>query len=367
MKRGNGYLHTAVLSRRQLIHRIGCVCGVVAGSVLLDACGGSATQSASPAATAAGSATAAASKTAAAPKYFIKSGTVASVQLPNTIAQVKMNQLIMDRTNGEIKADNFADSLLGTEPQLFEGLINNTVQLAQVNLSITATRVPEGQIFDLPYLFNSEAHAYRVYSGPIGQSLAERYKPVGVIVLGYWLNGIRNVFGNFDISVDGIKGKKLRSVASPIHLAMWKALGAAPTAIPPAEQYLAYKQGVVDGGDTSLAAYFDLKLYEVTKNFGLTGHIYSIGLLGVSAKFWDTLPKDHQAVISAAAKEVIPMQNTLTLQKDEDATKSITAAGGNVVTNPDRAAFRAKMQPVWDEFKDKVGGMGVIQGILDTK
>ena len=304
-----------------------------------------------------------------APRFFMKGGTVGPDVHPNTVALAKWGQLIEQGTGGAIKSDIYANAQIGTEVDLFEGMINNTVQFAPVNVAVAANWVPEGSILDLPYLFRSPDHAYKVYMGDFGKSLAERYPKVGVRVLGFWVNGIRHMYGNVDLRTpDQVRGKKARTLASPIHVAMWTALGASPQAIgTSSDTYLALKQGVVQVADNSVTTWWQAKLCEAGKSMALTGHVYSIALLGVSEKFWQGLPADFQQVIAKTVPEIVQFQNRLTFETDDTSITQAVKAGYTVERNPDIAAWKSKLQPVWDQFKDKVGGSRAIQQVVDTK
>ena len=69
----------------------------------------------------------------------------------------------------------FPSAQLGGEREVAEGMRLGSVQGSTVNVAVLSSWVPEGQLFDMPFLFRDLDHAARVVAGPIGQALAEKY------------------------------------------------------------------------------------------------------------------------------------------------------------------------------------------------
>jgi TRAP-type C4-dicarboxylate transport system substrate-binding protein len=136
--------------------------------------------------------------------------------------------------------------------------------------------------------------------------------------------------------------------------------------MPGSETIPALQQGTIDFADTSASAYWDSKFFEVAPHFMKLKHIYSVAVLGISKKTWDTLPSDHKEVISAAMKEVAPKQNKLQFAGDDTGLANAKAKGATI-NEVDQAPWRERMTPVWDKWAPKVGGSAMIQKILDTK
>ena len=85
----------------------------------------------------------------------LKMGTVVNDSHPNTIAMVRFGQLVGQRTSGEIIIKVFPSSQLGGEKEMAEGIRLGSVQGAIINVSVLGGWVPEGQIFDMPFIFRN--------------------------------------------------------------------------------------------------------------------------------------------------------------------------------------------------------------------
>ena len=297
----------------------------------------------------------------------LKMGTVVNDSHPNTIAMVRFSQLVSQRTSGEIDIKVFPSSQLGGEKEMAEGIRLGSVQGAIINVSVLGGWVPEGQIFDMPFIFRNDDHAYNVYQGPIGKELARKYEPHGFHVLGYWINGVRHPMGKFPIiKPSDVSGKKMRVIQSPLHIDVWKTVGANPTPISWPEVPNSLQTGVIDFLDNSKSSYWSAKLYEIADHFTELGHIYSIGALVVGTQVWDKMSYTQQVAFEKSADEIVPFQNNL-LGYNDDLALAKAVAKGAKVHRPEKGPWAKAMLPIWKQWAPKVGGMKMIQRIVDTK
>jgi TRAP-type C4-dicarboxylate transport system substrate-binding protein len=68
-----------------------------------------------------------------------------------------------------------------------------------------------------------------------------------------------------------------------------------------------------------------------------------------SKRIWDTLPKEDQDMIRAAAKESVPFMRKLWDEREATSRKTVEAAGSKIVT-VDKKSFQDAMKPVYDKF-----------------
>lgn len=304
---------------------------------------------------------------AAAQKLVAKMGTVVNESHPNTVAMARLGQLVSRRTGGSVEIQVFPSAQLGGEKEMAEGIRLGSVQGAIINLSVLSGWVPEGQLFDLPFIFRDDDHVYAVTQGAVGKDLAKLYEPHGFHVLGYWINGVRHPLSSFPVEKPAdVAGKKMRVIQSPLHIDVWKTVGANPTPISWPETFNAVQTGVVDFLDNSKSTYWSAKLYEVAPHFTELGHIYSIGALVVGTNFWGKMSSDQQAAFQASADDAVRFENHLLGYNDDQALAKAVQAGATIHT-PDKAPWQKAMLPIWEQWAPKVGGMEMIQRVIDTK
>lgn len=90
-----------------------------------------------------------------------------------------------------------------------------------------------------------------------------------------------------------------------MHTELWRGLGANPTPLPITETYNALKTGVVDLMDLTIPAYAGFRLYEVVPLVTETAHIWSIGLMFVSAALWRSLSDGDRQIFAQAGREAV--------------------------------------------------------------
>ncbi len=299
-------------------------------------------------------------------KLSCKFGVLGNVEFPGTIGMQRMADRINADSKGEIEVQIFPNSQLGGEKEMAEGMRLGSVCGAPVNVSVMSIWVPEGQLFDMPFLFRDDGHAYRVLAGAVGKQMAAKYEPHGFKVVGFLVNGTRHPLGKTAIlTPDDVKGKKIRVIQSPLHIELWKMLGANPTPIAFPEVYNAMQTGVVDAMDNAKTTYWLQKFYEVGPHFTDLGHIYSISAVAFSNGFWRRLSPAQQAIVQAGAEEGIKLQDKLIADGDEDAMQKAVAAGAKY-HKVDKAPWQKAMLPIYTNWASKVGGMEMIRAVQDT-
>ncbi len=299
-------------------------------------------------------------------KISCKFGVLGNADFPGTIGMEAMAKQINANSKGEIDVQVFPNSQLGGEKEMAEGMRLGSVCGAPVNVSVLSVWVPEGQLFDMPFLFRDDGHAYRVLAGTVGKQMAAKYDAHGFKVVGFLVNGTRHPMSKTAIiTPDDVKGKKLRVIQSPLHIELWKMLGANPTPIAFPEIYNSMQTGVVDAMDNAKTTYWASKFYEVAPHVTDLGHIYSISAVAFSNIFWKRLSPAQQAIVQSAAAEGIKMQDKLIAEGDEEAMKKAVAVGTKY-HKVDKAPWQKAMMPIYSSWASKVGGMEMIKAVQDT-
>src|SRR5690606_26865364 len=103
--------------------------------------------------------------------------------------------------------------------------------------------------FDLPFLFESGEEADAVLDGPFGAQIAEKLASYNLASLGYWELGFRHLTNSRRpvLSVDDIRGLKIRVAQQPIPLALFNQFGANAVPMPFTELHSALESGAIDG------------------------------------------------------------------------------------------------------------------------
>jgi tripartite ATP-independent transporter DctP family solute receptor len=273
---------------------------------------------------------------------------------PKYVAAEEFAKQVAEGTNGAVEIKVFGNGLLGGETESAEGMRLGSVQMGIITSSVFASWVPEVQALDLPFLFRDDGHVVAA-NATLTDLLKDEFAEQGFQLLGFSVNGARQPMSTFPIlKPEDVKGKKMRVIQSPVHIALWKQLGANPVAIPAAEVYNSMQTGVVDFFDNTATNYLTFKFHEVAPHYTDLRHIYAIGAWVVSKTWWDSLPAEHQTAISAAAAEaqvgVAPRQ----AEVDKESLAETVRQGATIHKVDDMEAWRSLAKPVWDEFAAQI-------------
>jgi TRAP-type transport system periplasmic protein len=287
---------------------------------------------------------------------------------PYTLGMVRFAQLVRERTGGRVAVQIHHSRQLGDERQVVEGLQLGTIQLTVTSTGPLGGFVPDMNVVDLPFLFRDSAHAYKVLDGEIGRSLLDRFETVGIKGLAFWENGFRHITTAKKpvVRPADLKGLKIRVMENRVHQAAFRQLGADATPMAWGEVFTSLQQGLLDAQENPIPIVSTFKLYEVQKYLALTGHVYSPAPLLMSKKAWDRLPPELQQIVQETALEVARIQRQLNRGQEQTQLGELKAKGMVVIEEPDRAAFRAAMQPVFEQFQGQFG-QGLVQRIVNTK
>jgi tripartite ATP-independent transporter DctP family solute receptor len=270
---------------------------------------------------------------------------------PRHLASVKFAELVKAKTNGRIEVQVSPSAQLGDDAAMVTQMRTGALDISANSQGAVATAVPEYAAFGMPFLFTSLPQAWKALDGPLGQELAQKSAAKGLVVLGYWDNGVRHMSNSKRplLKPEDLKGLKMRTPPDAVTVDIMQSLGAEAQQIKFAELYVALQQGVVDGQENPLMNIYASKLHEVQKFISLTGHKYEMTPFLMSKRSWDKLSEADRNALQDAAKESTTLQRKLSQEADEKLVAELKAKGVQVDT-VDKPAFEkatAKVDEKW--------------------
>ena len=94
----------------------------------------------------------------------------------------------------------------------------------------------------------------------------------------------------------------------------------------------------------------------MTKYLSLTSHSYNAPGLLVSQQFMDGLTDEQRETVMEAGKLAVQRQREANAKNEAVALESLTGRGLEANEVESHAAFRERMAPVYDAYRDAVGG-----------
>ena len=278
---------------------------------------------------------------------------------PQAMGAQKFADLVSQKSGGKITVKLFPGGTLGGDLQTISAMQGGTVELTVLNAGLLSGAVKEFAAVDLPFLFNNGPEADSVMDGPFGKRLLDKLPEKGLVGLGYWDLGFRNVTNSKRPinKMEDIAGLKLRVLQSPIYIDLFNTLGANATPMPFPELYSALEQRTVDGQENPVTVIASSKFYEVQKYLTLTRHTYNPQAFVVSKKFWDQLSADEHKIIMQAADEAKLFQRKASREQESISLEALKKSGMQVNEVPaaEMARLREKVKPVVDKFSKEVG------------
>ena len=270
----------------------------------------------------------------------------------------KFADLVAQKSGGKIKVRLFAGGQLGGDLQTVSALQGGTLDITVLNAGLLVGQVKEFGLFDLPFLFESGKQADAVVDGPFGQKLAATLPAKGLVGLGYWELGFRNVTNSRRpiTKAEDIAGLKIRVVQSPLYIELFNVLGANAVPLPFPEVYTALEQKTVDGQENPVSVVLNAKFSEVQKNLTFTRHTYNPQIVLASKRVWDRLDAEEKRLIEEAAAEAKAYQRQVNRDAEAKMVEQLKAAGMQLVelSPAETVRLREKAQPVVRKFSDGV-------------
>lgn len=259
-----------------------------------------------------------------------------------TMAAEHFKWTVENMTGGELEISVHPASELGNSPTMLEGARLGTIDLALVGNPYFTAFAPQVNLFDLPFLFQSADHAYRVLDGEVGDTMMDSLDSAGLQGLAFWEIGFRNLTNNVRpiATPADLDGLKLRTTPNPAHIEAFRILGANPAPMPFEEVYSALQTGTMDGQENPVHHIYASRLHEVQKYLSLTAHAYTVAPLVINEARFNSLSPSQQNALRVAAKLSASYQRALNAALEADALQAMMDEGVEVVMEPDVAAFR---------------------------
>ena len=269
----------------------------------------------------------------------------------------RFRDIMRERTDGRVRVVIYPSGQLGGERVAFEQIQVGAVHMAITGTPVLSGWVPEGQMFDLPFLFESRDHGLAVMNGPVGDwwrdLLLER---TGVRSLGFLDYGFRHVYNRRRRveTPEDLAGLKLRVLQNATYLAAYSALGVQATPMNYGEVYSALQQGVIDGGEANAIGFVSSRLHEVARFFSFTSITYNPITLLVNEPFYRGLPPDIREALDRSAAEALAYQSEVARRMEADALEEMRVSGVEI-SRPRLAPFAPAVRPrIWNELAERL-------------
>lgn len=255
---------------------------------------------------------------------------------PETIGMRNFGKYLNELSNGKYEVQVFPNSQLGKEDAYIASTRKGIIQMCATGTQTSALH-PAMAMLETPMLYDDLDHARRAMEGKTFELINEGFiEKSGLRTLNAFPLGFRHFYTKKAVnSIDDIKGLRMRVPNIPLYTNFAKECGISGQPMPFAEVPSALDQNVIDGGDSPLSDIVALKMYEITPQITLTGHILVIHSLYINEKFYQSLPEQDKKWINEAATRAADDVWTIVAEGDKKALDTITQGKG-VVSTPNK-------------------------------
>ena len=256
-------------------------------------------------------------------------------------------------SGGRIKAEIYPASQLGSIPRQIEGIQFGAIQCGIIPPEFFVGVDERFEVMTAPGLVDSMAHALRLSGDAAVLKLmlglgAEK----GLHGVGMFSTQPSAVVSRAPIRhLADFKGRKIRVFASQFQTEAMTRLGATPVAMTLGDVLPALQQGAIDGALAGMTVYTNFHYQDAAKYVTETDQPAVFIIVEVSQKWYDSLPKDLQAIVDrdgAAESIAIDPQAVAIYQQ---ARKGWTDGGGELIKLPpdEQQALVATLASVGDD------------------
>jgi tripartite ATP-independent transporter DctP family solute receptor len=292
----------------------------------------------------------------------------ASAEIPETTLQIahvynpgniwhdtaeRYAEAIKERTGGKVTVNIAPGGTTGNWQESIEALQIGTNDIVLESIGTLDRYDPLPGIEAFPYLVRDLDHFKKVYYGPMGGELFDAIEAAtGFKIVGAGYRGGRKLSANRKVvSLDDLKGLKLRVPPLKMYRRTWELLGASPVPMPSTEIYTGLQQGVIDGQENPFEVIWTFKFYEHQPYVMETNHVIGAMTFIFDANRFNSFPPELQQILVEEGEKAMLWGTEQMLAKEDQYRADLRGAGVEIV-EPDMEAFRAAVAPIKEDFPE---------------
>lgn len=236
------------------------------------------------------------------------------------------------RIGDRVKTEIYPASQLGAIPRLAEGVLLGTIEAFTTPTSFMTNVDPRFQAFDVPGLFKTPDDVHAAIHDPEYRThLEEMFLDKGLRVIGAIYNSPTVVFTLKDVTtLEGMRGLKIRTFASPLQIKPMEQLGATPVPLALTEVIPQLESGGLDGMLVGMPILTAFKYYDVGKNILDLRFAEIVSVTVVNEDWFQAQGAEVQAAIVEAGRAAEDQVFPWGVQNVEKTYKVWTENGGKV-------------------------------------
>ena len=261
--------------------------------------------------------------------------------------------------------------MVGNEQEMHQQVVRGRLQLGASSFAGGSILVPEGAVFNTPYLWRNDAERAWVtdnYGFPVAKKLFAEKGLELVLVADVGWNDM--VCKTACLTPESIKGQKMRVSPSAASRIVFKQLGANGVQMPLSEAWPGLQSGLVVGADLPFLFYVTTPAAQSAPHYVMTRHYHHPSTFIINKALFDGLkPATREKLLKA-----LPDANWARKQvadTEGPKMKEFVAKGGFVhqLTDAQREAWAKVIRPGQGELVESIGGQAklVFDALVEGK
>jgi TRAP-type C4-dicarboxylate transport system substrate-binding protein len=254
-------------------------------------------------------------------------------------------------SNGQMTVQVFHAGQLGPIPEQQRNVLAGTQDMHLLYPEFLTTLIDETRIISAPYVFQSHAHQANFLKSDVFKPGLDKLRGLGAIVIDedwtWWQMDPRGLITTRPIRTpQDLTGFKLRIWESKVAIETWKGLGANTIVVPRPEMYLAFKQGIIEGGPETIGIAVDVKNAEIGKFWTRTDEYYQVVNIMMNQRRWQGLTDAQRSILRQAAKDGGAAYKAESQRGFGEKRARAEKEFGVQILEPDLTPWRAKAQTI---------------------
>lgn len=265
-------------------------------------------------------------------------------------------------SNGALDIKLFANSVLGSDPQMLAQARTGAIEFFIVGNNVLSAVLPAAALMNIPFAFSSPKASMQAANGPLGAYIGASIAASGLQKFpGSFYGGTFQMQNSLRpiLTPADLKGLKIRVPPGAIDVATFKAFDASPAVVSLAEVYTSLQTHLVDGIEVPLPTLQNFKLYEQVKFCSITNHSTLAYFFTANTDAWKRLPRPLQEIVEREfASAAVTASEAFAAQ--ETTIESTLHGEGITFARPPLEPFREVIRAsgLYGKFRDQFDPKG---------
>lgn len=244
--------------------------------------------------------------TSASAQVVLKLGTVDGQTTHSGVGVDAFAAEVARLSNGQMKIEVFHAGKLGGIPDQQKNVLQGSQDMHLLYPEFLTSLIDETKIISAPYVFRDLDHAQAYLKSDLFKPGLDKLRSMGGIILdtswSWKQKDPRGLISTRPVRTPkDLEGMKLRIWESKTAIETWRGLGANTIVVPRPEMYLAFKQGIIEGGPETIGIAYDGKNAELAKYWTRTDEYYQIVNIMMNERKYQSLTAQQREILQKAA------------------------------------------------------------------